>query len=87
MSIETQTWSGDPGGSPSLATRVVLSFLWLYSAALSPFLGSCCRFQPSCSAYTRTAVGRYGALRGLWLGARRLLRCHPWHPGGWDPVT
>lgn len=74
-------------GPERLATRLVLVLLRMYAAAVSPFLGPCCRFEPSCSAYTRDAVRRYGVVRGLWLGARRLSRCHPFHPGGWDPVT
>ena len=57
-----------------------------YRYALSPLLGPRCRFYPSCSAYALEAVDRHGALRGLWLAVRRLGRCHPWHPGGYDPV-
>jgi len=45
-----------------------------------------CRFQPSCSEYARQAILKHGALAGSWMAARRLLRCHPWHPGGYDPV-
>lgn len=58
----------------------------LYQVCLSPLLGPSCRFTPSCSEYMREAVLRHGALKGLWLGLRRILRCHPWHPGGCDPV-
>jgi len=65
------------------------AFLFLiraYKAALSPLLGTHCRYTPTCSDYTREAIERHGLGRGLWLGARRLLRCHPFHEGGIDPV-
>jgi uncharacterized protein len=57
-----------------------------YQYAISPLLGPRCRFYPSCSQYTLEAVTRFGVLHGTWLGLRRLGRCHPWHPGGYDPV-
>lgn len=57
-----------------------------YRYGISPLLGPHCRFEPSCSAYALEAVRRYGALRGTWLALRRLLRCHPLCPGGYDPV-
>ena len=57
-----------------------------YRLLLSPFLPPRCRFHPSCSAYALGALERHGALRGSWLTARRLARCHPFHPGGIDPV-
>jgi putative membrane protein insertion efficiency factor len=63
--------------------------LWLirgYQLLLSPLIGPRCRFYPSCSCYAHTAIERYGALRGSWLGLRRLLRCHPFNTGGYDPV-
>lgn len=53
---------------------------------LSPLIGPTCRFAPSCSEYAREALLAHGPLRGTWLSARRLFRCHPWHPGGFDPV-
>jgi putative membrane protein insertion efficiency factor len=58
----------------------------VYQWTVSPLLGPCCRFHPSCSCYTHEAIERHGAIRGLWLGARRLLRCHPFVEGGYDPV-
>jgi putative membrane protein insertion efficiency factor len=58
----------------------------LYRLVVSPALPPACRFTPSCSAYALEAVTRYGVLRGSWLAGRRLLRCHPFHPGGFDPV-
>jgi hypothetical protein len=60
--------------------------LRFYKAGVSPLLPPACRFVPTCSEYALEAVERYGALRGGWMGLRRLLRCHPFHPGGFDPV-
>lgn len=66
--------------------RVLIGLIRLYQWTLSPFTGHGCRHYPSCSEYTAQALAKYGALRGGWLGAKRILRCHPWHPGGYDPV-
>lgn len=69
-----------------LPREVLVLVIRLYQLTLSPLLGPVCRFAPSCSSYAVTAVRRYGVLHGSWLTVRRLLRCHPWNPGGWDPV-
>lgn len=70
----------------SLLAYPLLLLIRAYQLAVSPLLGSRCRFHPSCSEYSLDALRRYGALRGLWLAMRRVARCHPWHPGGYDPV-
>lgn len=70
----------------SIAAGVVLAALRGYKTLLSPFLTGCCRYYPSCADYTREAVLRHGAARGVWLGARRLARCHPLGGHGVDPV-
>lgn len=69
-----------------LPRLLVVSLLRLYRAVVSPMYGPTCRFYPSCSEYALIAVDRHGVLRGGWLAIRRLLRCHPWNPGGVDPV-
>jgi len=66
--------------------RVVVLGLRLYRLVVSPLYGPTCRFYPSCSEYALIAVDRHGVVRGGWLAVRRLLRCHPWNPGGVDPV-
>lgn len=66
--------------------RAVVAPIRLYQRLVSPFLGARCRFHPSCSEYAAQAVERHGPVRGLYLGFRRLLRCHPWNPGGIDEV-
>lgn len=65
---------------------VLTSLIRGYRLLVSPFLGPTCRFHPSCSRYALDAIERHGALRGSWMTIRRLGRCHPWHPGGFDPV-
>ncbi|MBS0368056.1 MAG: membrane protein insertion efficiency factor YidD [Proteobacteria bacterium] len=66
--------------------RAVLALLQVYRYAISPMLGRNCRFVPSCSEYAVEAVERHGALKGSWLAARRVCRCHPFNGGGFDPV-
>jgi putative membrane protein insertion efficiency factor len=65
---------------------LLLTLLRAYKLGISPFLGQNCRFYPSCSEYAAEAIRQHGAARGVWLVARRLGKCHPWHPGGLDPV-
>lgn len=60
--------------------------LRVYKYFISPLLSRNCRFHPSCSHYAEEAIAHFGAARGTWLAVRRLLRCHPWNPGGFDPV-
>lgn len=65
---------------------LLLVLIRFYRYAISPLLGRRCRFLPSCSEYTAEAVEKYGAVKGARLGIKRLLRCHPWNAGGYDPV-
>ncbi|CAN5207435.1 membrane protein insertion efficiency factor YidD [soil metagenome] len=65
---------------------LVLDFLRLYQTWISPFLPPSCRFKPTCSTYMIQAVEKYGALRGTWMGTKRILRCQPFCKGGHDPV-
>ena len=70
----------------NLVQRLLVGLIRLYQIALSPYFGNQCRFTPTCSEYAREAVIRHGALKGLWLAIKRVGRCHPYHPGGHDPV-
>ena len=74
------------GARRSTVGRVLIAVVRAYQKWISPVRPPSCRFTPTCSAYAVTAIERFGALRGGWLAARRLLRCGPWHPGGHDPV-
>ncbi|MFX3618604.1 MAG: membrane protein insertion efficiency factor YidD [Sporolactobacillus sp.] len=65
---------------------VFIFFIRLYQKFISPLTPPSCRFYPTCSQYAVVAIGRFGAIRGGWLALRRLLKCHPFHPGGFDPV-
>lgn len=65
---------------------LVLDLLGVYKAVVSPFLPPACRFEPTCSEYTKQAVEKYGAFKGTWMGVKRILRCQPFCKGGHDPV-
>ena len=66
-------------------TKLLLALIRLYQLTLSPFIGRSCRFEPSCSRYTAACIEMHGPGRGVWLGLRRIGRCHPFHAGGYDP--
>ncbi|MBN1939450.1 MAG: membrane protein insertion efficiency factor YidD [Candidatus Aminicenantes bacterium] len=66
--------------------RFALVLLRLYKMLISPLLGTHCRYYPTCADYTAQAIDQYGFLRGGWFGLKRILRCHPFHPGGFDPL-
>jgi putative membrane protein insertion efficiency factor len=71
---------------PSIPSRVLLLPIVAYRRWVSPVVPARCRYYPTCSAYTLEAITVHGAWRGFWLGLRRVLRCHPFNPGGYDPV-
>ena len=71
---------------PSVAAKAIIAVVRVYKLVLSPAFAGCCRFEPSCSSYMVEAVARHGALKGAFLGLRRLLRCHPFGHHGYDPV-
>ena len=66
--------------------KIFIFLIKFYQKAISPFLGRRCRFYPTCSEYTKQAVEKYGALKGLYLGLIRILKCHPFHKEGYDPL-
>jgi len=69
-----------------MVRRALVVLVRTYQLLISPLLPPSCRFSPSCSEYARQALSKYGPMKGLWLSLKRVLRCHPWHPGGPDPV-
>ncbi len=68
-----------------LPGKALIAAVRVYQWTLSPWIGRHCRFQPTCSQYMIEAIGKYGVIRGGWLGLRRIARCHPFHHGGYDP--
>jgi hypothetical protein len=75
-----------PDTNLSLVQKLMVGCIKLYQATLSRALPSSCRFTPSCSEYTLQAIAKHGAIKGTWLGVKRISRCHPFNPGGYDPV-
>ncbi|MDI6745352.1 MAG: membrane protein insertion efficiency factor YidD [Thermodesulfovibrionales bacterium] len=69
-----------------MVKNILLGSVRLYKYAISPLLPASCRFVPTCSEYSAEAIKKYGAVKGIYLSARRILRCHPFHSGGYDPV-
>lgn len=68
-----------------IAAAPILALIWIYQRTISPVIGPRCRFEPSCSRYMAEAVRKDGVVRGVARGLARVARCHPWHPGGYDP--
>ena len=66
--------------------KIILLLIKFYQKYISIFLGKNCRFYPTCSAYTYEAIERFGIIKGIFLGIKRIIKCHPFHPGGYDPV-
>jgi putative membrane protein insertion efficiency factor len=70
----------------NILQRFLVGLIHGYQRFISPALPPSCRFVPSCSEYTAQAIEKYGVIKGTWLGAKRISKCHPFHPGGYDPV-
>jgi len=67
-------------------TNFVISLINFYKYLISPLLGNNCRYLPTCSEYTKESVEKFGIIYGIWLGLKRIIRCHPWGKGGYDPI-
>ena len=86
MSTETASAGSPPAARPGVGARALLLLIEVYRVTLAPLIGGFCRYLPSCSVYAEEAIRRHGAGAGSRLAVRRVLRCHPFHRGGFDPV-
>jgi putative membrane protein insertion efficiency factor len=86
VSTESASGASRHEARPGVAARALLLLIEVYRVTLAPLIGGYCRYVPSCSVYAEEAIRRHGVGRGTWLGVRRVLRCHPFRPGGFDPV-
>ncbi|MBT5331996.1 MAG: membrane protein insertion efficiency factor YidD [Porticoccaceae bacterium] len=82
----TDSGKTDSPNKKSRAAAPFIGLIWLYQKLISPLLGPRCRFYPSCSQYAKESLSLHGVIKGGYLSARRCLKCHPFHPGGIDPV-
>jgi len=70
----------------NIGAKCIISLIDIYKYLISPLLGNNCRFLPTCSEYTRDSIVKFGLVKGCWLGLKRILKCHPWGKGGYDPI-
>ena len=70
----------------NICTKCVINLINIYKYLISPLLGNNCRFLPTCSEYTKESIIKFGLFRGVWLGLKRIVKCHPWGKGGYDPI-
>jgi len=70
----------------NIGAKCIISLLDIYKYLISPLLGNNCRFLPTCSEYTKDSIVKFGLVKGCWLGLKRILKCHPWGKGGYDPI-
>ena len=70
----------------NIGTKCVINLIDIYKYLISPLLGNNCRFLPTCSEYTKDSIVKFGLVKGCWLGLKRILKCHPWGKGGYDPI-
>ena len=70
----------------NICAKCIISLIDIYKYLISPLLGNNCRFLPTCSEYTKDSIVKFGLVKGCWLGLKRILKCHPWGKGGYDPI-